>query len=154
MVRLDLYTVSAFSSSAFGGNPAAVVPLRLGDTLDDGAMQVRRRRPCQLPQLPNQPPAVHSVAQAIADQMQLSETCFVSEKTAEHPFGSGRRFGLRWFTPTREVPLCGHGTLATAAVVFEELQLAGCARGGITFETLSGDLVVTKTPGGYSMDLP
>ena len=34
------------------------------------------------------------------------------------PFKSGKRFSLRWFTPTVEVPLCGHATLASAAVLF------------------------------------
>ena len=47
----------------------------------------------------------------IAAEMNLSETAFVSrvEKST---------FNLKWFTPTTEVPLCGHATLATAAVLF------------------------------------
>ena len=47
-----------------------------------------------------------------------------------------KRFGLRWFTPTNEVPLCGHATLASAACVFQ----AGNRHAQIEFETLSGVL--------------
>jgi hypothetical protein len=43
-----------------------------------------------------------------------------------HPFGfsssEGSRFGLRWFTPVSEVPLCGHATLASAAVLFHKIR--------------------------------
>jgi len=54
---------------------------------------------------------------------------------------SGCRFGLRWFTPTVEVNLCGHATMATAAVLFHAL---GNPSDSITFETLSGELVVAR----------
>ncbi len=49
------------------------------------------------------------------------------------------RFGLRWFTPAAEVPLRGLATLASAHALFGELGHAGEA---VTFETLSGDLIV------------
>ena len=53
--------------------------------------------------------------QAIAAENNLAETAFlVVDGTAHH---------LRWFTPTVEVKLCGHATLATAAVVMERLEL-------------------------------
>ena len=42
----------------------------------------------------------------------------LSTKGEGDPFASGSRFGLRWFTPTTEVPLCGHATLASASVLF------------------------------------
>ena len=54
-----------------------------------------------------------AVLQAIAAENNLSETAFIV------PDGSDYR--LRWFTPTTEVPLCGHATLASAAVVMERL---------------------------------
>ena len=47
--------------------------------------------------------------------MRLSETAFVTGSN----FKTGSRFGLRWFTPTNEVPLCGHATLASAFVLFQ-----------------------------------
>lgn len=72
--------------------------------------------------------------QALATEMNLAETAFIEKK--------GDKYGLRWFTPAREVPLCGHATLASAFVLFEE----GIhdAHQPITFETLSGDLIVRK----------
>ena len=52
--------------------------------------------------------------------MNISETAFVlpMEKTDRNPFKNGAKFELRWFTPTTEVPLCGHATLASAATLF------------------------------------
>jgi len=49
------------------------------------------------------------------------------------------RFGLRWFTPALEIPLCGHATLASAHVLLKEL---GVAAPILTFDTLSGPLTV------------
>ncbi len=67
----------------------------------------------------------------VAAEMNLSETAFVvpeggedlSGQSPESVFGGEgrRRFGLRWFTPAAEVPLCGHATVATAAVIFTRM---------------------------------
>lgn len=81
--------------------------------------------------------------QAIAAENNLSETAFF---VAE---GDGYR--LRWFTPTTEVQLCGHATLATAHYLFEAGQAAGDA---VRFETLSGELVVRRSAGGLEMMFP
>eukprot|EP00037_Helgoeca_nana_P002136 m.32005 g.32005 ORF g.32005 m.32005 type:complete len:276 (-) comp12386_c0_seq3:573-1400(-) len=61
----------------------------------------------------------------------------------------GHEFGLRWFTPTCEVPLCGHGTMAAAAAVGSTN-----ANPVLTFHTESGELVVRCTDGVIAMDLP
>jgi PhzF family phenazine biosynthesis protein len=61
------------------------------------------------------------------------------------------RFGLRWFTPAMEVPLCGHATLASGHVVLSELGLAASS---VTFDTQSGGLTVARAGAGYEMDLP
>jgi PhzF family phenazine biosynthesis protein len=61
------------------------------------------------------------------------------------------RFGLRWFTPAIEVPLCGHATLAAAHMLFAEL---GLAADEIRFDTLSGILTVRRAAAGYEMDFP
>jgi len=81
--------------------------------------------------------------QSIAAENNLSETAFVI------PQREG--FGLRWFTPAIEVDLCGHATLATAFVLFEE---KGVESDSISFETLSGRLVVTRREGEFWMDFP
>ncbi|MCK5560697.1 MAG: PhzF family phenazine biosynthesis protein, partial [Thermoplasmata archaeon] len=61
------------------------------------------------------------------------------------------RFSLRWFTPKVEVPLCGHATLATAAVLFNEV---GVTVDELEFETLSGKLTAKKDPRGILLDFP
>src|ERR1700761_6007628 len=81
--------------------------------------------------------------QAIAEENNLAETAFlVSENSDYH---------LRWFTPAAEVPLCGHATLASAAVVMERLEPG---RTEVVFHSASGPLTVTRTPPGYTMDFP
>jgi len=81
--------------------------------------------------------------QKIAAENNLAETAFFV------PNDTG--FHLRWFTPTVEVPLCGHGTLASAYIVFEKLGYAGT---DVTFDTLSGPLRVRRKEDGLIMDFP
>ena len=83
------------------------------------------------------------VMQAIAAENNLAETAFF--------IASPDRFHLRWFTPTVEMDLCGHATLATAWVLFEKL---GVATDSISFDTRSGVLTVTKAGKLLSMDFP
>ena len=81
--------------------------------------------------------------QAIAEENNLSETAFFVP--------SEKGFRLRWFTPNKEMDLCGHATLATAHVIFEMLGYAGKT---ITFETRSGELVVERSGRQLLMDFP
>ncbi len=84
--------------------------------------------------------------QALASENNQAETAFLL-KTADPA-----RFGLRWFTPAVEVPLCGHATLASGHVLFGEL---GLHADRVAFETVqSGTLTVTRAGGGYEMDFP
>jgi predicted PhzF superfamily epimerase YddE/YHI9 len=101
---MRIFQVDAFTSTALGGNPAAVVLLTT--------------------------PAEPAWMQAVAAEMNLSETAFVE------PVGG--RYHVRWFTPATEVALCGHATLASAHVLYET-GLAG-ADETITFDSLSGPL--------------
>ncbi|EAZ82713.1 PhzF family phenazine biosynthesis protein [Algoriphagus machipongonensis] len=84
--------------------------------------------------------------QTIAMEMNLSETAFV-EKTKDTGY-----FGLRWFTPTLEIDLCGHATLASS---FHMLQ-SGWATPGDTihFQTKSGELRVKSDGEWLEMDFP
>ncbi len=84
-----------------------------------------------------------SVMQAIAAENNLAETAFLVT--------AGDDYHLRWFTPTMEVPLCGHATLASAAVVMERLE---SGRSKVTFRSLSGPLQVTRAAIGYVMNFP
>jgi PhzF family phenazine biosynthesis protein len=81
--------------------------------------------------------------QAIASENNLSETAYFV------PEGDGYR--IRWFTPEGEVELCGHATLASAHVLFENLAFSGER---ITFQSLSGPLTVTREEAGLCMDFP
>jgi len=83
--------------------------------------------------------------QAVAAEMNLSETAFVV------PRDGG--FGLRWFTPTVEVDLCGHATLASAHVLWSSQRLASGEPA--RFETLSGPLACRRLDDGrVEMDFP
>jgi PhzF family phenazine biosynthesis protein len=84
-----------------------------------------------------------AVLQAIAAENNLAETAFLLVTAGE--------LRSRWFTPVLEVPLCGHATLASAAVVMERLQPT---RLTAVFETKSGPLPVRKEGDGYLMDFP
>lgn len=90
-------------------------------------------------------PIDSELMQNIAEQNNLSETAFVNRS----PDGHGLR-GLRWFTPAREVRMCGHATLATAYVLGEQLQLGE----NFDFDTLSGRLSCKKVLQGWQLDFP
>jgi PhzF family phenazine biosynthesis protein len=81
--------------------------------------------------------------QLVAAENNLAETAFLV------PEGGGYR--LRWFTPVTEVPLCGHATLASAAVVMERLEPQ---RDSVVFHTASGPLTASRAAAGYVMDFP
>jgi PhzF family phenazine biosynthesis protein len=80
----------------------------------------------------------------VAREMNLSETAFI------FPVRDGWR--LRWFTPKKEVDLCGHATLAAAKVLFERnpnLRIKP-----LLFKTLSGDLLARWVDGAIELDFP
>ena len=116
---LELYTVDAFTSRPFSGNPAAVCLLTQSEMSSE-------------------------MKQLIAAEMNLSETAFVRPVVGEPGV-----FHLQWFTPTCEVPLCGHATLATAAVLF---QRSSCQH--LSFRTLSGTLTADKDADFIEMRFP
>lgn len=82
--------------------------------------------------------------QQVAREMNLSETAFVLR--------SGSELGLRWFTPTVEVDLCGHATLATAHVLWQQGFLA--PNQPARFVTRSGVLTAEKKGAWIEMDFP
>ena len=116
------WTVDAFASAPFRGNPACVVePF---DAWPSDAWM-----------------------QALAQENNQAETAFLVRDPADPA-----RFGLRWFTPGVEVPLCGHATLASAHVLLSEL---GIGAAELVFETRrSGELRVVRDGDAYRMDFP
>ena len=84
-----------------------------------------------------------SLLQSIAAENNLAETAFY--------VAEGGRYHLRWFTPTVEVDLCGHATLATAHVLFEH---EGHDGDRIVFMSRSGELIVDKRDGLLHLNFP
>lgn len=82
--------------------------------------------------------------QAVAGELNQPATAFVAA-------GSELR-GLRWFSPVTELALCGHGTLATAHVLWEDGVVA--ADESIRFETRAGVLSCARQDGWIAMDFP
>jgi PhzF family phenazine biosynthesis protein len=84
------------------------------------------------------------VLQSIAAENNLAETAFIVARPDAD-------YDIRWFTPSVEVQLCGHATLASAHVVFEELQPA---RSSVVFHSPSGPLPVSKNGHILTLDFP
>ena len=82
----------------------------------------------------------------IAAEMNLSETAFVFPINKEL-----NTYSLRWFTPEVEVPLCGHGTIGTAKVLFDVMKIESSE---ILFETKSGILIAKRYEDGIGIDMP
>jgi PhzF family phenazine biosynthesis protein len=87
-------------------------------------------------------PADETWMKNVAAEMNLSESAFL------YPEDEGWR--LRWLTPTVEVDLCGHATLASAHVLFD----TGRANGVIRFCTRSGELTARQVNGMIELDFP
>jgi PhzF family phenazine biosynthesis protein len=86
-----------------------------------------------------------ALLQRIANENNLAETAFIVRE------GHGS-YGLRWFTPTTEVELCGHATFASAWLLFSEIDPS---LDSVSFETRSGRLVVERgSDDRHSMSLP
>ncbi|MDZ7722973.1 MAG: PhzF family phenazine biosynthesis protein [candidate division KSB1 bacterium] len=91
-----------------------------------------------------QQPAEETWMRNVAAEMNLSETAFLV------PRSDG--YDLRWFTPALEVDLCGHATLASAHILYEEQIVSRDIP--IRFFTKSGELTVVPKVSGLEMDFP
>lgn len=80
---------------------------------------------------------------SIAKENNYAETAFYT--------ANGQDFNLRWFTPSQEVELCGHATLATAYILAKEKQIK---RSSYRFHTLSGVIEVTESDDWFVLDMP
>ncbi len=121
-MRIPFFQVDAFTQVPFGGNPAAVC--LLDEELPDSLMQ------------------------SIAAENNLSETAFLLPQGSQ---GTDLHYGLRWFTPTTEVDLCGHATLASAYVLFTQIHPQAEQ---VEFSTRSGLLRVRRRGEQLAMDFP
>jgi PhzF family phenazine biosynthesis protein len=91
-------------------------------------------------------PADERWMQNVAAEMNLSETAFARR------LPDGTKFSLRWFTPVSEVDLCGHATLATAHILWEDGHLPHGEPA--LFETRSGLLTARPGRDGIELDFP
>lgn len=128
-IKVPLVQIDAFADALFEGNPAAVMPL-----------------PEWLPD---------EVLQQAAEENNLSETAFVVKDLPtgiQAPDPTQPSYHLRWFTPTVEVDLCGHATMAAASYLFDDEHPEAKE---LQFYTRSGWLLVNRsTDGQYTMDFP
>ena len=121
-MQTPIYQIDAFTNKLFAGNPAAVMPLE--SWLSD------------------------EVLQAIAAENNLSETAFF----VPTPEREDADFHIRWFTPTAEVPLCGHATQAAAWVVFNKYEWPHVK---VRFQSKSGLLsVLRRQDDSLELDFP
>ncbi|GAB4587468.1 PhzF family phenazine biosynthesis protein [Nocardia sp. IFM 10818] len=123
-----LHQIDAFADAPFSGNPAAVMPL--------------------LSWLPDE------LMQKLAEENNLAETAFYTSALpvdAGAPPDNSPAFHLRWFTPTVEVDMCGHATLAAAKQILDDMH-PGADR--VHFYTRSGWLRVDRDRDDLVLDLP
>ena len=124
---IPYWHVDAFSAQPFGGNQAAVMVL--DEWLPDDVMV------------------------KIGGENMFAETAFVV-KDASSPEAGGADWELRWCTPTYEIALCGHATLAAGHVLLSHHEW-GEGRDRVTFRTRkSGILEVARAGDGYEVALP
>lgn len=150
-VTLPFTVVHAFTNSVSGGNPAAVVFLPSLTSLTDSEFQ------------------------SIAENFNQPITAFISQSTPSLPrTASGdllateagataagldaedteAEFGIRWFTASSEIPLCGHGSLASAHAIFAHSPpLVSLSVSSIKFTSPAGQVVVVKKIYGGKLEL-
>jgi PhzF family phenazine biosynthesis protein len=117
-----LLIVDAFTATPFAGNPAAICFL-------DSAREA-------------------TWMQTVAAEMNLSETAFLIPPAS----GVTEPWSLRWFSPTVEIDLCGHATLASAHALWETGRLPRDV--AARFDTRSGELGATLTGDLIELDFP
>jgi len=114
------------------------IPLHQIDAFADGVFSGNPAAVCPLEEwVPD------DLMQAIAMENNLSETAFFVK--------SGESYHIRWFTPVAEVSLCGHATLASAYVLFNEGRVEGDE---VRLQSLSGELRVTRAGELLTLDFP
>ncbi len=115
------------------------IPLVQVDAFTDRPFGGNPAAVCITPQ-----PLPDSLMQLIASEMNLAETAFLVRED--------KGFHLRWFTPTTEVELCGHATLASAHVLWEKGLLSPDENA--VFQTLSGELIAHRQGKDIVLDFP
>lgn len=126
-VGQTFHVVDAFTDRPFAGNPAAVCVMDAAPADPGGEAWMRN----------------------VAREMNLAETAFLHPAV---PAGGNDSWNLRWFTPTVEVDLCGHATIASAHVLWQT-ERAPAGR-ELRFQTRSGELRANQGEGLILLDFP
>jgi len=124
-MKLPIYQIDAFTNKLFSGNPAAVVPLEHWIST--------------------------KLMQQISMENNVSDTAFFVPHISTANDLEKIDFDIRWFTPSNEINLCGHATLASAFYLF---NYAGFTKDIIVFGSQSGLLRVTQKAGLLTMEFP
>ncbi|MBI1493209.1 PhzF family phenazine biosynthesis protein [Halocynthiibacter styelae] len=125
MTKTPIFIIDAFADKPFHGNPAGVCPL--DHWLPDETMQ------------------------AIASEVNLSETVFFVRCSGQGADKGVQCYGIRWFMPTREVDMIGHATLAAGHLVLS--RLAPLAQ-EVRFVSASATMVVRRNGTMLTLDMP
>ncbi len=123
--KIKIFQIDSFTDKPFSGNPAGV-------TFSEGLTKEEM--------------------QFIAREMNLSETAFLSKPALSAGKSDNADYKLQWFTPTTEVDLCGHATIASLHFLYEEKRLKD--KEDLTFQTLSGILKCKVENNKYFMQIP
>ncbi|XP_022082276.1 phenazine biosynthesis-like domain-containing protein 1 isoform X2 [Acanthaster planci] len=123
--KLPIITVDAFTDKPFAGNSAAVCCL--GEDIPE------------------------ETKMKIAAEMNLSETAYLQTLVPGETFQTATHLRIRWFTPTHEVDLCGHATLASAAALF---YVVGNRNDAVRFQSRSGELIARRAGAYIGLDFP
>ena len=122
--KIEIFQIDAFTAQPFRGNSAGVT---FGDELTKDEMQ------------------------SIANEMNLAETAFLSKPALSADRLGKADYNLRWFSPQTEINLCGHATIASLHFLKEHNLLKN---GGVSFDTLSGNLNCGFKNEKYFMQIP
>ncbi len=137
---VEFFLVDAFTDTPSKGNPAAV---------------------CILPDLADEAAAGKGAEaftepwmQSVASEMNISETAFLTKRPLDDAddISDSVDYNLRWFTPTVEVDLCGHATLAAAHILWERGYVE--VGKGISFSTKSGVLTARRNDALIELEFP
>lgn len=131
MTSIAYTVIDAFSTTAFRGNPAAVITIPPSFELSDETLL------------------------AIAQEFNLPMTAFIYLNHGhDQSIATDSTFRLRWFNPRHEYHFCGHATLAAAHVLFSRSGWLGTKIREIAFTTLAGQLMAVKVGSGIELNFP
>jgi predicted PhzF superfamily epimerase YddE/YHI9/GNAT superfamily N-acetyltransferase len=125
----EFYVVDSFASKSGTGNPAAVVLLPEDTNIEE----------------------LDKWMQTVAAEFNLSETAFCWPQSQAQNSENEVHWNVRFYTPKVEVPLCGHATLASAAVLYQTLQPKPQCR--IVFHALEDELIMQLAPASETMTM-